>query len=73
MTQSPPARMKAALVARLSFPMQRSSSTRRSRVKGVPALFKLPLRQTAGMVSSLLRMAGLDWPAPDYSTLRRRL
>lgn len=27
-------------------------------------LFKLPLRQTAGMVASLLKLAGLDWPAP---------
>ena len=35
-------------------------------------LFKLPLRQTAGMVASLLRMAGLDWPVPDFSTLCRR-
>ncbi|AHD11801.1 MULTISPECIES: IS5-like element ISRhba5 family transposase [Pseudomonadota] len=35
-------------------------------------LFKLPLRQTAGMVASLLRLAGLDWPVPDYSTLCRR-
>jgi len=29
----------------------------------VKVLFKLPLRQTAGMVASLLRLAGLDWPA----------
>lgn len=35
-------------------------------------LFKLPLRQTAGMVAGLLRLAGLDWPVPDYSTLSRR-
>lgn len=35
-------------------------------------LFKLPLRQTAGMVASLLRLAGLDWPVPDYSTPCRR-
>ncbi|GAA0300214.1 hypothetical protein GCM10008966_21190 [Rhodovulum strictum] len=35
-------------------------------------LFRLPLRQTAGMVASLLRLAGLDWPVPDYSTLCRR-
>ncbi len=35
----------------------------------IKVLFKLPLRQTAGMVASLLRLAGLDWPAPDYSTL----
>ena len=38
----------------------------------VKVLFKLPLRQTAGMVVSLLRLAGLDWPVPDYSTLCRR-
>ena len=24
------------------------------------------------MVASLLRLAGLDWPVPDYSTLCRR-
>ncbi len=40
--------------------------------KGIKVLFKLPLRQTAGMVASLLRLAGLDWPVPDYSTLCRR-
>ncbi len=38
----------------------------------IKALFKLPLRQTAGMVASLLRMAGIDWPVPDFSTLCRR-
>lgn len=38
----------------------------------IKVLFKLPLRQTAGVVASLLRMAGLDWPVPDYSTLCRR-
>jgi hypothetical protein len=35
-------------------------------------LFGLPLRQTVGLVESLVRMAGLDWPLPDYSTLCRR-
>ena len=38
----------------------------------IKVLFKLPLRQTAGMVASLLRPAGLDWPVPDDSTLCRR-
>ncbi|PWJ21389.1 Transposase DDE domain-containing protein [Jannaschia seohaensis] len=38
----------------------------------IETLLKLPLRQTAGMVASLLRLAGLDWPVPDYSTLSRR-
>jgi hypothetical protein len=36
------------------------------------ALFGLPLRQTTGMVASLLELAGLAWPVPDYSTLCRR-
>ena len=35
-------------------------------------LFGLPLRQTTGFVASLLRLARLDWPVPDYSTLCRR-
>ena len=38
----------------------------------IKVLFKLPLRQTAGMVASLLQLAGLDWSVPDYSTLCRR-
>ena len=40
--------------------------------EGFKILFKLPLRQTAGMVASLLKLAGLDWPVPDFSTLCRR-
>ena len=31
----------------------------------IKVLFKLPPRQTAGMVASLLLLAGLDWPVPD--------
>lgn len=38
----------------------------------VKVLFKLLLRQTAGMVASILLLAGLDWLVPDYSTLCRR-
>ena len=38
----------------------------------VKVLFKLPLRQTACMVASLLRLTGLDWAVPDFSTLCRR-
>ncbi len=34
-------------------------------------LFGLPLRQAVGLVESLIQMAGLDWPVPDYSTLCR--
>ena len=38
----------------------------------IKVLFKLPLRQTTGMVASLLKMADLDWAVPDYATLCRR-
>jgi hypothetical protein len=38
----------------------------------IKGLFSLPLRQTTGFVESLLRLAGLTWPVPDYSTLCRR-
>ena len=38
----------------------------------VKVLFGLPLRQTSGMVASILEMAELDWPVPDLSTLSRR-
>ncbi len=36
------------------------------------APFGLPLRQTSGLVASLLKLAKLNWPVPDYSTLCRR-
>ncbi len=35
-------------------------------------LFGLPLRQSVGLVESLIQMAGLDWPVPDFSTVCRR-
>ena len=35
-------------------------------------LFHRPLRAAQGLVGSLIRLAGLDWPAPHYSTLSRR-
>jgi hypothetical protein len=35
-------------------------------------LFGMALRQTAGFVESLLRLTGLDWAVPDFSTLSRR-
>ncbi len=38
----------------------------------IKVLFKLPLRQTTGMVASLPKMVGLDWAVPDYTTLCRR-
>lgn len=37
----------------------------------VKGLFGLPLRQATGTVASLLKMAKLDWPVPDFSTLSR--
>ena len=33
------------------------------------ALFGLPLRQTTGLMKSLLNLAGLDWSVPDFSTV----
>ncbi len=38
----------------------------------IKCLFNLPLRQSLGMVQSLLQLAGLDWPVPDHSTVCRR-
>ena len=35
-------------------------------------LFGMALRQTTGFVESLLRLVGLDWTGPDFSTLSRR-
>ena len=35
-------------------------------------LFGMALRQTTGFVESLLRLIGLDWEVPDFSTLSRR-
>jgi transposase len=35
-------------------------------------LFGMALRQTTGFVESLLRLTGLDWEVPDFSTICRR-
>ena len=35
-------------------------------------LFGLHLRQSIGLVESLLELSGLDWPVPDFSTVSRR-
>jgi hypothetical protein len=35
-------------------------------------LFRMALKQTTGFVESLLRLVGLDWTVPDFSTLSRR-
>ena len=38
----------------------------------IKCLFGLVLRQSLGLVESLLRLAGLDWRVPGYSTVCRR-
>jgi hypothetical protein len=38
----------------------------------VKVLFRLPLRQTTGMVASLLKLPDLEWTVPDCTTLCRR-
>ena len=35
-------------------------------------LFNMALRQTTGFVESLLRLIGLDWTVPNFSTFSRR-
>jgi len=36
------------------------------------AVFHLPLRQTEGLIGSILQLLSLDLPVPDFSTLSRR-
>ena len=36
------------------------------------AVFHLPLRQTEGLIGSILQLLGLDLSVPDFSTLSRR-
>jgi hypothetical protein len=36
------------------------------------AVFHLALRQTEGLIGSVLQRLGLDLPVPDFSTLSRR-
>ena len=38
----------------------------------IKCLFNLALRQAVGMVQRLLKLAGLNWPTPDFSTVCRR-
>jgi hypothetical protein len=38
----------------------------------IKSLFRLSLRMVAGFVQSLIHLCGLDWTAPDYSTIYRR-
>ena len=43
-----------------------------NRRQHIKCLFGLALRQSLGLVESLLRLAGLDWPVPNFSTVSRR-
>jgi len=36
------------------------------------AVFRLALRQTEGLIGSIIRLLGLDLATPDHSTLSRR-
>jgi hypothetical protein len=36
------------------------------------AVFRLALRQTKGLIGSILQLLGLDLPVPDHSTIGRR-
>lgn len=36
------------------------------------AVFRLPLRQTEGLIGSILKLLSLDLPVPDHSTIGRR-
>ena len=38
----------------------------------IKSLFRLSLRMVTGFVQSLIKLCGLDWTAPDYSTICRR-
>ena len=42
------------------------------RIVSARTLFGMALRQTTGFVESLLRLIGLDWAVPDFSTLSHR-
>ena len=50
---------------------QTYSDTAKTRLT-MKVLFGMARRQTTGFVESLLRLAGLDWTMPHFSTLSRR-
>jgi len=52
--------------------MQTYSDTAIQTCLTMKVLFGMALRQTTGFVESLLRLVGLDWAVPDFSTLSRR-
>ena len=39
----------------------------------IKLLFRLSLRMVTDFVQSLIKLSGLDWTAPDYSTLCRMM
>jgi hypothetical protein len=51
---------------------QTYSNTAIQTCRTMKVLFGMALRQTTGFVESWLRLVGLDWSAPDFSTLSRR-
>ena len=38
----------------------------------IKSIFRLSLRMVTGFVQSIIQLSGLNWTAPDYSTLCRR-
>ena len=48
------------------------SDTAVQRCLTMMVIFGMALRQTTGVVESLLRLIGFDWDVPDVSTLSRR-
>ena len=65
MVWAPPSRGKRGL-------QQRFSDAAIQACLALKVLFGMLLRQMTGFVESLLRLIGLDWAVPDYSTLSRR-
>lgn len=48
------------------------SNTAIETVLTIQSLFRLPLRQTEGMLNSIFRLAGIPLCSPDYSTVSKR-
>jgi len=38
----------------------------------LPTVFRMALRQTEGLLASILHLLGLELPVPDHSTISRR-
>src|SRR5437879_3819251 len=59
-------------VRRVAVEFQRKERLAITTALTLRAVFRLALRQTEGLMASLLRLLGLDLAAPDHSTLSRR-